>query len=184
MGKMREGKRDFDVFCTLWSRSGYEQTHGPRRKKDSRLFILPSASNAFDISFFPRLVQDAYGKVTTAMHEVTAERKRAEAEAAKLAKIEELKQTAIAAAKKKLEEDKQLAEASAMATVAVELPTIAGAGGANREAADEDNAAAKKAVSKFCSCSSSSFFFLFFRFAFSHCNAVCADGAEKKRTDC
>ena len=181
MEKMREGKRDFDVFCTLWSRSGYEQTHGPRRKKDSRLFILPSASNAFDISFFPRLVQDAYGKVTTAMHEVTAERKRAEAEAAKLAKIEELKQTAIAAAKKKLEEDKQLAEASVIATVACD---IAMAGDANREATDEDNAAAKKAVSKFCSCSSSSFFFFFFRFAFSHCNAVCADGREKKRTDC
>ena len=122
--------------------------------------------------------------MTTAMHEVTSERKRAEAEAAKLAKMEEVKQTAIAAAKKKLEEDKQLAEASAIATVACELATIAGAGGANREAADEDNAAAKKAVSKFCSCSSSSFFFLFFRFAFSHCNAVCADGEEKKRTDC
>ena len=181
MEKMREGKRDFDVFCTLWSRSGYEQTHGPRRKKDSRLFILPSASNAFDLSFFPRLVQDAYGKVTADMHDVTAERKRAEAEAAKLAKIEALKQAAIAAAKKKLEEDKQLAEASAIATVACELATVAGAGGANREAADEDNAAARKAVSKFCSCSSSSFFFLFFRFAFSHCNAVCADGEEKKK---
>ena len=162
MEKMREGKRDFDVFCTLWSRSGYEQTHGPKRKKDSRIFSLPSQSNAFDLSFFPRLVQDAYGKVTTAMHDVTAERKRAEAEAAKLAKSEELKQKAIAAAKKKLEEDKQLAQASAVATVAVQLAT----GGANREAADENNAAAKKTVSKFCSCSSSSFFFLFFSLCF------------------
>ena len=162
MVRMREGARDFDVFCTLWSRSGYEKTHGPKKRKDSRVFQLPRNSN-FDISFFQRLVQDAYGKVTTAMHEVIAERKRAEAEAAKLAKIEELKQTAIAAAKKKLEEDKQLAEASVIATVACEH--IAMSGDANREATDEDNAAAKKAVSNFCSCSSS-FFFSFFSLCF------------------
>ena len=100
--------------------------------------------------------------MTTDMHDVTAERKRAEAEAAKLAKIEAVKQTAIAAAKKKLEEDKQLAEASVIATVACD---IAMAGDANREATDEDNAAAKKAVSNFCSCSSS-FFFSFFSLCF------------------
>jgi hypothetical protein len=157
MAKMNEGTRDFDVFCNLWSRSAFAQTSGPRKKKEARVYQLPSARNEFDLSFFPRLVQDAYGKVTADMHIVTAERKRAEAEKAKLAKVEEAKQAAIEAAKKKLEEDRKAAQVATLATLAVNTVT----GSDNRVAPDAAaESADKEAVCKFCYGSSSFYLFI------------------------
>ena len=41
--RMRDGQRDFDIFCILWHKSQPVQQSGPKRgKKDERTFVLPA----------------------------------------------------------------------------------------------------------------------------------------------
>ena len=42
LAKMRDGQRDFDIFCILWHKSQPVQQSGPNKKKKDGTFVLPS----------------------------------------------------------------------------------------------------------------------------------------------
>ena len=158
MQKMREGKRDFDVFCILWSKSKPPQGKATKKGKTQE-YELPRAGGKFDISFFPRVVQDAFSKVTSSMHALVEERKRAEAEKKRLADIEDKKKEAIAAAAKKLAEEQKAAKVSAMALIAVAQVVTDQAGGratrsnSSSSSSSSSSDTARAAVCNFCYCS-------------------------------
>ena len=149
LAKMRDGQRDFDIFCILWHKSQPVQQYGGpgKKKKDERTYVLPSL-HEFDVTFYPRVIQDELGKMNNALHAVTEERKRVEREKTRQAEIDKKKQEALDAAAKKLEEDKKSANAKALALVVTNHAATL-----NKGSKPEENETENPEVCNFCYCS-------------------------------
>ena len=115
---MCEGNNDFDVYCSLWSRSTPPSDKGASRTKTPRLYDMPDPAK-FDITF-PRSVQDAYTDLSAKIQKLVEERRRTAVEAERQAAIELKKKEALAEAARQLETEKQAALATAAASAAVD----------------------------------------------------------------
>ena len=120
--RMCDGYSDFDLFCILWNRSTAPSEKAARGTKKDRQFEMPDPAT-FNIAFFPRAVQDGYTEVNTKIQRLVEERRRAVAEAARNALIEQKKSEAIAAAQKKLEDEKAAAIVAVTANTALTAVT-------------------------------------------------------------